>query len=458
MLPSFRRGLPLARRALVAALLCSLGANATPGSAPHAPRGNVIPVYNCNDDGEGSLRHAITLAASGDTVDMVGLSCSKITLGSGLDIGLDDLTLLGAGPDALEITNGAKYGRVLTHTGHGTLGLRGLTISSGTVAPTSPEAGTKGGCIYSAASVALGNLIAPSDRSEGVDVRDCVAISTASGVRAEGGGIYAYGSLALAASRVSGADAVAQNEATSAEGGGISLFGGDLIVKYSEISDCAASGPSGIGGGLEAGFVASITISHSTIADNTASGRAGGAYLGTTNGGELSIDNSTISGNVSGGESGFIVNTMSAAPFGPITIASTTVTANESSLGYTAALVSGPLTLDASLFSGNVGGADLVLTAQTTATGSDNLAGRYSGAVPSEGLVVATDARLAPLANNGGLTRTHSLFADSPAIDAGNDAFASDTDQRGAARTLGSRADIGAVERDPDRIFLGTFD
>src|SRR5262245_50496702 len=44
------------------------------------------------------------------------------------------------------------------------------------------------------------------------------------------------------------------------------------------------------------------------------------------------------------------------------------------------------------------------------------------------------DPGLAPLANNGGLTRTHSLLAGRPAIDRGGSSGAPATDQRGVGR------------------------
>ena len=74
--------------------------------------------------------------------------------------------------------------------------------------------------------------------------------------------------------------------------------------------------------------------------------------------------------------------------------------------------------------------------------------GFYFGAidiVPGVGL----GAILAPLANNGGPTKTHALPAGSPAIDAipPFDPGCTGTDQRGVARPRGAGCDIGAFER-----------
>ena len=61
---------------------------------------------------------------------------------------------------------------------------------------------------------------------------------------------------------------------------------------------------------------------------------------------------------------------------------------------------------------------------------------------------LTTCPRLAPLLDNGGLTRTVALLPGSPAIDAGYDPFDLGTDQRGTGfdRVIGSHADIGAYE------------
>jgi hypothetical protein len=60
-----------------------------------------------------------------------------------------------------------------------------------------------------------------------------------------------------------------------------------------------------------------------------------------------------------------------------------------------------------------------------------------------------TDPKLGPLADNGGPTLTMALLPGSPAIDAGDNASAPPTDQRGAPRPAGLACDIGAYEYDP---------
>jgi len=69
---------------------------------------------------------------------------------------------------------------------------------------------------------------------------------------------------------------------------------------------------------------------------------------------------------------------------------------------------------------------------------------------------------LLPLADNGGLTRTHALAATSPAIDAGNNPLPTTlTDQRGAGflrEMPDGKPDIGAFEFRGDGIFIDGFD
>ena len=63
------------------------------------------------------------------------------------------------------------------------------------------------------------------------------------------------------------------------------------------------------------------------------------------------------------------------------------------------------------------------------------------------GNIIGTDPQLGALANNGGPTQTHLPAATSPVINAGDPAFVPPpaTDQRGFARVIGGRVDMGAV-------------
>jgi hypothetical protein len=65
---------------------------------------------------------------------------------------------------------------------------------------------------------------------------------------------------------------------------------------------------------------------------------------------------------------------------------------------------------------------------------------------PGDDNQINTDPQLAPLADNGGPTRTHALYAGSPAIDAVPFANCTVIDQREAGRPVNGICDIGAFE------------
>src|SRR5690606_29126136 len=71
--------------------------------------------------------------------------------------------------------------------------------------------------------------------------------------------------------------------------------------------------------------------------------------------------------------------------------------------------------------------------------------------VAGAGDLLDTAPLLGPLASNGGTTQTHALLANSPAIDAGDNAGCAaapvnGVDQRGTVRPQGAACDIGAYE------------
>jgi len=435
---------------------------------PHT-QGATISVANCNDAGAGSLRAAVAAAGSGDTVDATQLTCGTISLSTGsIAISVDDLTINGPGPDALLVRNGAKYGRVFNHAGSGALNLTGMHVYHGVVSSAATESGTKGGCIYSNGAVNLGNAFAPTNRAQGVIVSGCSAIAKQSGEKAIGGGVFAKTGLSLSSSVVSGCSATASDSATHAYGGGIALkstvVDAPFAAKYSEVRNNSASGATSISGGIDANFVSSVLVQNTTIAGNSARSRAGAAYLGTNSGNDVDIENSTISGNTStNGEAGLVANTTSTSLHGTIRVRSSTITDNSSGVStYAGAFLGGPTELQSTIVSGNLAnGAPKDLRVTGTVSGADNLVGTNTALdAPASGRIASDDPGLAPLANHGGVGRTHALLSTSMAIDAGNNALNADFDQRGDGhpRVLGARADIGAFERNSDVIFDNGFE
>jgi hypothetical protein len=82
----------------------------------------------------------------------------------------------------------------------------------------------------------------------------------------------------------------------------------------------------------------------------------------------------------------------------------------------------------------------------TSLTGSANLITYSRLSLPLD--TIGTDPLLLPLANNGGVTKTHALATTSPAIGTGSNPLVLPWDQRGEGypRTAGGRTDIGAFE------------
>ncbi|NET37021.1 MAG: CHAT domain-containing protein [Cyanothece sp. SIO1E1] len=265
------------------------------------------------------------------------------------------------------------------------------------------------------------------------------------------------------------------------------IMGGNVALDSLTIRDGQADN----GGGIN--NAADLTITNSTLSNNTASMNGGGII----NSGTLTITNSTFSNNVAGNDGGGIENT------NMLTVNDSSFINNTGGVDGGGIENSGTLIVTNSTFANNNaiandGGGidnDSILTVSNS-TFTNNTAGTAGGGIASSGgtanisntiiagnstgslgpdvfsggfvdagnnligisngsssftnsLLVGTsanpiDPRLAPLANNGGPTQTQALLADSPALDAGNPSITT-PDQRGLARN--GIPDIGAFER-----------
>lgn len=440
--------------------------------APVAPPTTWV-VNNCHDDGAGSLRHAVNEAASGDTIDLTGLSCIINLVDSTLMVTQNNLTLIGPGRSALTLDAGATRGdhmRAITHTGAGTLAITGMTLTH-----AAPH-GTYGGCIDSFANVSLTD----------VAVVHCI-ITSFGGSDALGGGVYAGGNVALVDSVVRDNHAVAAGMG-AAIGGGIHALGG-LKLESSRIGSNAALAFQGIGVGGGAYVQGAVTmidsqvlgnratnpfrhdgqsyggglvvlygtfdIAGSTIANNYA-GSAGALFsYGSDDGVQLKISNTTISSNHSVTDPGAL------SVDGALELTNSTVafnTVDATSTGCVAGIIAlHDVTMSSSIVAGNtchgvpadikvstpivqgavVGGNDLIFAPVDTIVPADTLIG--------------VGPMLGPLGTHGGTTMTHALLEGSPALDAGSNALGLSWDQRGPgfARVVGGFADIGAFESRP---------
>ena len=437
--------------------------------------------------GDFSLREAIALANVNPGHDTI-LPGPPVTLALGELLITSDLTITGPGT-----ISGNNISRVLNIAASTTVNVSQLTIRNGRA--------IEGGAIYNSGTLSIaGSIVTGSTASNSLGAGGGGGIFNAgtltihgstilaNSARVAGGGILnsVDGTMTMTGSVVTGNIA---DSGLFGAGGGIANFG-DLEISGSTISNNTAAT---LGGGIQNVEFATLTIVQSTIAGNSATGFAlpirGG---GVNNRGAVTIADSTISGNAAspeGSSGGGIYNQAgtltvtnstisgnSANQTGGIynnaelTIKHSTITANatnmfvgppsEGSGGITNSS-SGTVTVQNTIIARNVAG-----TAGGTSdffgnAGSlgDNLIGDTAG---SSGWMASdlknVNPHLGPLADNGGPTMTHALLADSPAVDAGNNAGAPSTDQRGEpfVRIANGMIDIGAYERQSLKFVVDT--
>jgi hypothetical protein len=291
-----------------------------------------------------------------------------------------------------------------------------------------------------------------------------------------GGGIANKGSLTISNSTLSG------NVASPASSGGGILNLGTLTVSNCTLSGNVAdyggggidnsdygtltvsnstlSGNSADDGGGIANAHGTVTVSNSTLSGNLATWGGGIANLGT-----LTVSNSTLSGNFADLGGGGI-STADDNPPHSVTLTNVTLTANRANSGGGLSVGSGSPVLHDTLIAGNFRG--LISTTPDDVGGNLDPGGDYNligDGTGMTGLVngvngnqvgsadAPIDPLLGPLQDNGGPTFTHALLGGSPAIDAGNNAYATDWDQRGPGypRIVNGIIDIGAFEYQGDR-------
>jgi len=149
---------------------------------------------------------------------------------------------------------------------------------------------------------------------------------------------------------------------------------------------------------------------------------------------------------------------------GNVSITNSTITGNTAgSAFFGVGLYAYQATLQSSIVANNMDstGTTMLDIAAAAIHGADNLITSASTLVP-DGTIPACP-RLTALDDHGGPTPTRGLIAGSPAIDAGNNTIPLDTDQRsmGFARTFGIKTDIGAYEWQGnfgDEIFKSAFE
>ena len=329
-------------------------------------------------------------------------------------------------------------------TGGGIAALNVLTLSDSVVRRN--IAGSDGGGL-DADTVTLSGCTISGNRSNsfggGLDANTATLTrSTVSGNEAgtQGGGIFAT-TVTMTDSTVSG------NEADSGGGGIVALSTATLTR-----STVSGNTTLGAGGGINA---STATLTRSTVSGNRSNSFGGGIAAGNT----ATLTNSTVSSNTTLSNGGGIW-AISA------TLLNCTVTENLALIG--GGLFhepGGAFSVKNTIVAQNLilpGGSNRDVNGTFVSQGHNliGIGGGIGFVNDVNGDLVGTflspiDPKLGPLALNGGRTRTHALLAGSPAIDKGDDAGVTATDQRGAgfARKKDgngdgiARVDIGAFER-----------
>ncbi len=290
----------------------------------------------------------------------------------------------------------------------------------------------------------------------------------------KGGGAYIYGNLIVSQGLV-------KDNTAGGDGGGLAgnvqvisstitgnraANGGGLAVTESEISESLIAGNSAVkkGGGISLLQAyrggPTVRIRNSTISGNQAAESAGISHGGPVYklcqggakdgnifqygyGGKMLLDNTTIAANVAPtGAGGIRVNVetrdrdeveAAECPFGSVNwgTGSDTIV----------------LEMVNVLLAANDG--DNCAALPANASLGHNLSDDGACIFTAPGDRVKVNAKLGPLAANGGPTLTHALLDGSPAIDAGSAANCPPTDQRGVTRPQGPACDIGAFEWQP---------
>lgn len=233
-------------------------------------------------------------------------------------------------------------------------------------------------------------------------------------------------------------------------GGAIYNYNYEAFIHNSHFSNNTATDR---GGALESDYGA-LHLENSTITNNSAN-RGGGIF----NFGNLYLKNSTLSGNLALGKGADDGGGGLMQANRQITLTQTTIANNSAphQIGRDGIWqIDGRILIQQSIVAGN-GAANCALDGGIWDGAEFNLADDAS----CPGFAVA-DPLLAPLADYGGDTWTHALLPGSPAIDAGNNALCSDTDQRGEPRPIDGDGDgtavcdIGAVEMNfwPQRVYV----
>lgn len=372
-------------------------------------------------DGDCSLRQAIDKAQSGDTIQLSGTPDSpavyELTLGLSLLIS-KNLTITGNGPDATMIDGLSNLGgtfdqpyRIMKVSAGMTVNVTDLTFENGVDGndenftncggPCETLDGNGGGALFNdGGDVTLFQVAFSNNYGSATPLGGAIANSGTLGmtdVSFTGDGAAFGGGLFNHSGTVTGVAVTFENDGRfDFDGGAVYVAGGS--VGFEDTTVVGSGTASTFGGGID---------------------NAGGTVI---------LANDTLSGNIRGsletdvGATTEVVNTIIGAGFSDGGVNYSCVAAGHSTnAGTTTA------------------------NAVTTDLGN-NIDEDGHCNLTQTGDISNVDAKLVPIADNGGPMRTQALLAGSPAIDAADDGQCSAVDERGTLRPQGAQCDIGAFE------------
>ncbi len=279
-----------------------------------------------------------------------------------------------------------------------------------------------GGAIYSGGSLEVSQCSFLQNSASGGEGGWAWSPGSAGGA-GQGGAIFSAGALAVSASLF------AYNTASGGPGG-VGTGGFILVPIIPPAGGPGGPGGDGLGGAIFNGGTASLV--NCTVADNTGTGGSGGW------GGVWTFED---------------INPISGppGPNGPAGYGWGGICSINGQLyltNCTVAFNTGGIQCDGGLFVNTLLATNLPqnVSASAATDGGHNLSSDGSWSLSTGTSRNNTDAKLGPLADNGGPTLTCALLPGSPAINAGDSASAPPVDQRGFPRPLGNSANIGAFE------------
>jgi hypothetical protein len=418
-------------------------------------------------DLDAGCTYTLTQVNSSPSIDSVNLGATGLpAIPSGTD-----LTINGNGATIMRDA-AAPHFRFFVVIGGGALTLNDVTLTGGRAADAAtPFVSADGGAIYSRGDLTIARSTLSNNQSGN---------GNPAGL---GGAVLSSGNLVRILDTIVTNNRTADGNTGAGEdtggaggnGGGLYLAGPSIEVIRSEIRNNSAGNggaPGGNGGNAGGLWIAvgqggSGFIDRSLIAGNSAGNRGSGIVPGQvfdlsgngggilTGGANITIANSTITGNSSGDR----VNVITDGNGGGLYNISATSIVN-STLSFNEATGGGD----------NISGANsVVILRNSIVAGSDQSCGATFGGFTvvdsgtnldtgttcgfsaENGSLSNANANLGPLQDNGGPTLTHALLEGSDAIDAGDDATCAaapvnGVDQRGVARPQGEHCDIGAYE------------